>query len=201
MQAHAPKHRSGSVAYLERHLLPTLLILGVLVVGVLAAIAVLIEADDAATVAVPAVVAPAPATDFRTMEQNTELPSAAGDVQVGMKASRLGATENRAVDPVEWQRFVDENTHMPDYAVEPPRTVPMSIGEMWMLEQNLYLPGDAVEPQRDANAPRPALGDHTDIKAHFEAEMGEGWLDNGNARAGSGATEIPIIDSRFLEHR
>lgn len=81
------------------------------------------------------------------------------------------------VMPFEHLRFLEENMYLPGYTVERQLTPPMNGEDMLMLEQNLYLPSDGngfvdVEPQTTG-------GDRSDLKAYYEAAMGQGWFVNG----------------------
>jgi len=99
------------------------------------------------------------------------------------------------VIPFEHLRFLEENIYLPGYTpnvmpengivghrdengllpVSPVR--PPSALDIQTLEQNLYLPSDGngfvdVEPQTTG-------GDRSDLKAYYEAAMGQGWFVNG----------------------
>lgn len=157
MQAHAPKqqhHLGGSFDYLARHLGAALLVIGLLAAAGLAAIAISNATDDARTIQAPNIVAPAPSSGFRFLEQNTALPPYTGAaVQSritspyvpGQGEGRLGGSADLLVSPVpasiDHQRFLDLNIYLPGYTVERQLTAPLSGEDMLMLEQNLTLPG------------------------------------------------------------
>ncbi|HAX24740.1 MAG TPA: hypothetical protein DCX80_06835, partial [Chloroflexi bacterium] len=176
MQAHAPKHHGGLIEYLERHLLVTFVTLAVLFAGVLAAIVITNTNDNAEPASVPEVAAPAPVTDFRYLEQNTELPPYTGAVEQpsitssshpGMGEGWVGGAARPAVVsparnyPLAWARFLEVN------GVVGALTAPViSVEQQRFLEENLYLPGDGASVE-DVSGPR-------DITAYSHPGMGEG---------------------------
>lgn len=132
-----------------------------------------------------------------------------------LEANGVTAVLTEPVTSIEQQRFIDENVYMPGYtAVQQAETNP--IEDMLLLEQNLYLPtgttgttggpADILTLEQnlylpsdgngfvDVEAPAAVVGDRADIKAYYEAELGEGLLGNGKA-VDSDATYLRAVGS------
>ena len=156
-------------------------------------------------------------------EQNLVLPDAgvtqAPDYSLDwarfLEANGVTGALTKPVVPMERQRFIDENTYMPGYTVDRQLTAPMSGEDILFRDQNLYLPTDTVEtPAADILTiedklyqpsgengfvdaeplPLPTL-DRADLKAYYEAAMGEGWFANGKPADAVDLTYLRAVGS------
>ncbi len=156
----------------------------------------------------------------RFLDENIYMPGYAVEIQT------------EPVVSFQHQRFLDENIYMPGYTVETEKTAPMSgedvplylpdttpalltSEEIQLLEQNLYLPSDTVETPAadiltiedrlhlpsDGNGfvdveplPLPAV-DRADLKAYYEAGMGQGWFIDGKPADAVDTTYLRAVGS------
>mgnify|MGYP001254062398 CR=1 FL=1 len=133
-------------------------------------------------------------------EQNLVLPDAgvtqAPDYSLDwarfLEANGVTGALTEPVVSIQHQRFLEENIYLPGYEVETQTTTPLS-GEdvplylpgntptpftnedILFLEQNLYLPSDGVGFIDLEPLPMP-VERRADLKAYYEAGMGQGWF-------------------------
>ena len=109
-----------------------------------------------------------------------------------LEANGVSGALTEPVVSIQHQRFLEENIYLPGYEVETQTTTPLS-GEdvplylpgntptpftnedILFLEQNLYLPSDGVGFIDLEPLPMP-VERRADLKAYYEAGMGQGWF-------------------------
>lgn len=159
--------------------------------------------------------------DARFMEDNLTLPAVtapAPDYSLDwgrfLEANGVTGALTEPVVSIDRQRFIDDNTYLPGYTVDQQLTAPLSGEDILVREQNLNLPSDTVATTPDIltieqNLYLPSDGngfvdaeplalpalDRADLKAYYEAGMGQGWLAEGKPANAIDMTYLRAVGS------